>query len=257
MHSLLKPSLLFLLLPSPMKKCVSYYGGTKMSVFHAFVTENIMRYCITYDWDTFIKMESSFLQTDQKSDVTKNSSKVGLILVGITGGVAVALSVICIPFVSPALRRICLPYVPATTQQVDNVLHALKSQSGSSIDLGSGDGRIVFALAKAGFRADGIELNPWLVLYSRFQAVSQGISSKTSFYRKDLWKFNVNKYDNVVIFGVEQMMNDVEEKFIRELRSNCTIVACRFPLPNVKPLNTIGHGVDTVWVYKTPLMLSR
>lgn len=34
-------------------------------------------------------------------------------------------------------------------------------------DLGSGDGRIVIALAKQGYRAAGYELNYWLVLYSR------------------------------------------------------------------------------------------
>ena len=44
-------------------------------------------------------------------------------------------------------------------------------------------------------------------------------------------------------------MEELEKKFIRELKSDCRIVACRFPLPNLKPLKTIGHGVDTVWIY--------
>lgn len=47
------------------------------------------------------------------------------------------------PFVTPALRRIVLPYVPATTQQVENIFLGLKGRSGTLIDLGSGDGRIV------------------------------------------------------------------------------------------------------------------
>lgn len=59
------------------------------------------------------------------------------------GGLAAAISIVCIPFLSPAFRKICLPYVPATNQQVQNVLQALKGRSGSLIDLGSGDGRIV------------------------------------------------------------------------------------------------------------------
>lgn len=59
------------------------------------------------------------------------------------GGAALALSVICLPFVSPALRRVCLPYVPATNSQVENVLKALRGRSGRFVDLGSGDGRIV------------------------------------------------------------------------------------------------------------------
>ncbi|XP_048509781.1 ATP synthase subunit C lysine N-methyltransferase isoform X1 [Athalia rosae] len=184
------------------------------------------------------------------SGAKRGLSHTGFILVGITGGAAVAISAICLPFVSPALRRICLPYVPATTQQVDNVLQALKGRSGTLVDLGSGDGRIVFAAARKGFTADGVELNPWLVVYSRFIALTQRLSAKVTFFRKDLWKFNLEKYDNVVVFGVEQMMDKVEQKFIAELRSESVIVACRFPLPNLEPIAILGHGVDTVWVYK-------
>ena len=54
-----------------------------------------------------------------------------------------ALSALCLPFVTPALRRVCLPYVPATDVQVANVLRALKGRTGSLVDIGSGDGRIV------------------------------------------------------------------------------------------------------------------
>lgn len=46
----------------------------------------------------------------------------------------------------------------------------------------------VLAAARHGYQAHGIELNPWLVLYSRIQARWQGLSSLASFSRQDLWK---------------------------------------------------------------------
>lgn len=61
----------------------------------------------------------------------------------ILGGVALGLTVICAPFVSPALRKFCLPYIPATNEQLVNILAALKGRKGTLLDLGSGDGRIV------------------------------------------------------------------------------------------------------------------
>lgn len=61
----------------------------------------------------------------------------------ILGGISIALSIICYPFISPALRKVCLPYVPATNLQIQNVLHVIKGRKGKLIDLGSGDGRIV------------------------------------------------------------------------------------------------------------------
>ncbi|XP_051162744.1 ATP synthase subunit C lysine N-methyltransferase [Leptopilina boulardi] len=184
---------------------------------------------------------------------TNSSSKWGLILVSLTGGLATILSVICIPFVSPALRKVCLPYVPATTKQVDNILKALSGRNGTLIDLGSGDGRIVVAAAKSGFKAYGIELNPCLIAYSKVLALTKGLSSNASFFRGDLWKCNLSNYNNIVIFGVSQMMADIEKKFNNELNKNTIVVACRFPLPNSMPVMTIGHGIDTVWVYKMPL----
>lgn len=61
-------------------------------------------------------------------------------------------------------------------------------------------------MAKRGFKAHGIELNTWLVWYSRLQALINGLSSDTAFHKQDLWKHHLGKYDNVVIFGVDQMV---------------------------------------------------
>lgn len=72
---------------------------------------------------------------------------------------------------------------------------------------GSGDGRIVHLAAQNGYSAHGIELNPWLVMYSKFKSLTMGLSSNATFSRQDLWKTNFGQYDNVVIFGVEQMVN--------------------------------------------------
>ncbi|XP_066994258.1 ATP synthase subunit C lysine N-methyltransferase [Anabrus simplex] len=181
--------------------------------------------------------------------IPRRFSKAGLFLVSLTGGAAVALSVVCLPFVSPALRRVCLPYVPATGTQVSNVLMALSGRQGRLVDLGSGDGRIVLSAAQAGFSADGIELNPWLVGYSRLQAYRLGLRSKANFYRQDLWKTNLAPYHNVVIFGVQEMMPELEEKLIQELREDTCVIACRFPFPSRTPDSVLGSGIDTVWKY--------
>ncbi|XP_076630776.1 ATP synthase subunit C lysine N-methyltransferase [Colletes latitarsis] len=194
--------------------------------------------------------EISYILSNNTTTTPRKASKLGLYLIGITGGIATAISIICIPFVSPAFRKICLPYVPATRQQVQNVLQALDGRTGSVVDLGSGDGRIVFAAAKAGFKAHGVELNSWLVWYSRLKALLTGLSSQTTFINQNLWKYNLRNYDNVVLFGVDQMMEDIEKKFRTELQNNCIIVACRFPLPNMNALKIVGQGVDTVWIYK-------
>ncbi|CAH1107786.1 unnamed protein product [Psylliodes chrysocephalus] len=141
-----------------------------------------------------------------RTEIPTKISPVGKFFIGVTGGIAFGLTIICAPFVSPALRKYCLPYIPATNEQIANILTALKGRRGTLLDLGSGDGRIVIEAAKHDFNSHGVELNPWLVLFSKFSAFREGAASRVKFYRKDLWKFNISQYDNIVIFGVEQMI---------------------------------------------------
>lgn len=192
------------------------------------------------------------LELHQSTD--KNSSRklstIGKALIYTTGGLAVGVSIVCIPFVSPAFRRVCLPYVPATTNQLLGVTKALRGRTGRLLDVGSGDGRIVFTTAKMGFKSDGVELNPWLVYYSRIAALLEPKCRSSKFYRKNLWTFDLKPYNNIVIFGVEQMMKEFEKKLLEEANTGTVVVACRFPLPNMMPLETIGDGVDTVWKYE-------
>lgn len=64
----------------------------------------------------------------------------------------------------------------------------------------------ITAAAKHGCIAHGVELNTWLVQYSRLSALCHGVSKRIRFHQRDLWKFNVSPYQYIVIFGVEQMV---------------------------------------------------
>ncbi|KAI9580382.1 ATP synthase subunit C lysine N-methyltransferase [Glossina fuscipes] len=186
-----------------------------------------------------------------QTDTRKSMSNGAKVLIAATGGIGLGISIVCFAFVAPAFRRICLPYVPATAEQIKNVLHFLPRNENRVrlLDIGSGDGRIVIATAQQGIKCShGVELNPWLVWYSRFAALKEGVYPKTKFFCKDLWKFNLKPYDYVIIFGVEQMMEQLENKLVLEA-PHSKVIACRFPLPNLKPVKSIDAGVDTVWFY--------
>ncbi|XP_077125581.1 ATP synthase subunit C lysine N-methyltransferase isoform X3 [Ranitomeya variabilis] len=185
---------------------------------------------------------------------TEKNKTWGLVATGVVGGTLVALYAVATPFVSPALRKICLPFVPATELQMENIFKMLMFRSGTFVDLGSGDGRIVIAAAKKGFQAVGYELNPWLVWYSRYNAWKEGVHQNTKFHISDLWKVTFSQYTNVVIFGVPHMMPLLEKKLQVELSLTSRVVACRFPFPNWIPDHISGHGIDTVWVYDMKIL---
>jgi hypothetical protein len=47
-------------------------------------------------------------------------------------------------------------------------------------------------------------------------------------------------------------MPELEVKLRKELHNGAHVVACRFPFPTWTPDATLGTGLDTVWLYKTP-----
>ncbi|XP_048777681.1 ATP synthase subunit C lysine N-methyltransferase-like [Ostrea edulis] len=199
-------------------------------------------------------MESVLNETSSTERKPEKKSYTGYIITGTLAGIVFGIHLIAGPFITPALRRVCLPFVPASEEQVDNVFRMLKGRKGKFVDLGSGDGRLVREAAKKSFTAHGVEMNVWLVLYSKFKASREGLSSKATFSRTDLWKHSLQQYDNIVIFGVQSMMKELEKKIIAECKDDVRVVACRFPLPNIEPEAEIGTGVDTVWLYKIPKM---
>ena len=191
----------------------------------------------------------STLEEKQK----KPRSRLALAGLAITGGLAVGVSLVTFSFVSPALRRICLPFVPATENQINNVLKLCRKSGGGErstlVDLGSGDGRIVFSAAKNGYQATGYELNPWLVLYSKISARLQKLSATATFERRDLWKVEYKNYDNIVIFGVADMMDELSVKLEEDMCDNSRVIACRFEIPRWTPVQEIQDGVDSAWLY--------
>uniref|UniRef100_A0A8C5REU9 ATP synthase subunit C lysine N-methyltransferase n=1 Tax=Laticauda laticaudata TaxID=8630 RepID=A0A8C5REU9_LATLA len=182
------------------------------------------------------------------ADEDANKRNWGVLLPGIIGGTLVALYSVAIPFIAPALRKHCLPFVPATSKQIENVLIMLKGRKGMLVDIGSGDGRIVIAAAKVGFKAVGYELNPWLVWYSRYRAWREGVHQDVNFYISDLWKVSsLSHYLN--ISDVSSQMLQLEKKLGDELLQDATVIACRFPFPHWRPNHSFGEGNDTVWAY--------
>lgn len=185
----------------------------------------------------------------------------GKTVMAVGAGLAAVIYGITIPFIAPGFRRIVLPYVPATEIQISNIKSCLRGRRGSMIDLGSGDGRIVLSVMNSAAskesevqieKADGVELNRWLVYYSRLQRWKNRDTmdkSKIKFYKKDILKTNLGLYDNIVVFGVESLMEALESKLSEELGPDSIIVACRFPMPNWNPDFEFGEGIDKVWVY--------
>ncbi|XP_060894777.1 adenine nucleotide translocase lysine N-methyltransferase [Labrus mixtus] len=157
-------------------------------------------------------------------------------------------------FSVPGFRRIPwnlkVPYLPSSKDQTLNTMKLLEGRTGRLADLGSGDGRLVFAASSAGFRCTGFEINSILVSYSRNKARWRGLpSSQATFVKKDFWKIDLSPYDNVTAFLSPEVMGVLSEKLLKELPDDARVIACRFPFPDWPPQSSAGSGLDQTFAY--------
>ncbi|XP_054246877.1 adenine nucleotide translocase lysine N-methyltransferase [Indicator indicator] len=154
----------------------------------------------------------------------------------------------------PGFRRVPLrlqvPFQASGPRQEANALALLRGRPGKTVDLGSGDGRLVIEAYKQGLRpAVGYELNPWLLCLSHCQAWRAGCHGQVSFLRRDLWKVNLSDCYNVIVFLAPSVKPPLARKLLAELPDEARVVAGRFPFPSWTPSSSLGQGLEQVWAY--------
>lgn len=128
-------------------------------------------------------------------------------------------------------------YVASSDESTKQILAAATKYGAKRIvDLGSGDGKVVIALAKEGFRVDGVELNPWLVWLSRQNLKKAGVEDKAHIYWKSFWSFDASPYDMVVLYVVQLHMGKLEKKLRKELSKGSYVISNYFVFPHMETL---------------------
>ena len=97
-----------------------------------------------------------------------------------------------------------------------------------AVDVGSGDGRVVIAMAQRGLDAHGYEINPFLVLISKRSIKKLGLQSRAHIYWKNFWNEDFSRFDVVTIYGISYIMDKLEAKLKRELNPGAKVVSNYF-----------------------------
>lgn len=106
------------------------------------------------------------------------------------------------------------PFVPMLRRDMDILFDDLKlSKHDHVVDLGAGDGRVLQAAARHGARVSGVEINPFLVLISRFRIPKN--RGRVTF--GNMWKYKLpDDTTHVVVFAAEVFMNKLEKYLVTE-----------------------------------------
>jgi ribosomal protein L11 methylase PrmA len=100
-------------------------------------------------------------------------------------------------------------------------------------DLGSGDGRLAIALARAGAsEVHGYEINWLLVQYSRARVARAGLSDRITIHWQSMWDVDLSHCDVVTTYQHTMVMAKLEAKLLTELKPTARVVSNSFRFPN-------------------------
>ncbi|MGH7157161.1 MAG: class I SAM-dependent methyltransferase [Candidatus Saccharimonadales bacterium] len=137
------------------------------------------------------------------------------------------------------------PYFPSLKPHIKAALDLLDLKEGQVVyDLGCGDGRFLRAAAKAGYRAVGYELNPFMFLVSWLSTRKYGRQVKVRW--GNFWKADISKADAIFIFLLDKYMPRFDEKLQKEAKPGLKLASHTFKIPGKKPVKQ-NYGV---YLYK-------
>ena len=117
------------------------------------------------------------------------------------------------------------------------------------VDVGSGNGKLLFEIAKSGATAYGYEINPVLVALTKRNIKKLGLEGKVFVEQADFFKKDLSKFDAVVVYGITYIMHRLEKKLTRELKSGTRIISNHFEFPNLKCAKKEGE-IKLYRIYK-------
>ncbi len=140
-------------------------------------------------------------------------------------------------FVLPFTKGV--PYVPLRKKQLNYVVNVFNFNKDLKIvDLGCGDGRVLRKLEKKGFKKlIGYEINLWP--YSLAKLKNIFFRSKSKIVLKNFEKINLSQFDIVFCYLLGSYLEQLKEKFEKELNPGSKVISYGFQVKGWKPSQII------------------
>lgn len=131
------------------------------------------------------------------------------------------------------------PYLPTMSRQVQAAIKLADLEPGQTLlELGSGDGRVLVAAARAGLSVVGYELNPLLFAFSWL---------RTRRYRKQVklvlgnfWQHSWPQCDAIYVFLLPRLMTKLERKIETEQLKEVPVISFAFKFNDLVPESEVA-----------------
>jgi SAM-dependent methyltransferase len=133
------------------------------------------------------------------------------------------------------------PWVPTWKTDVRRFLALAELAPGKRfVDLGCGDGRLVFTAAKAGADATGYEISllPYLIALLHRAFLPSEARRRAGIRYRDFWNADLRNADVLYTFLMPEHKERLRKKFEAELRPGTIVITYVWPLDGWTPVAT-------------------
>lgn len=127
------------------------------------------------------------------------------------------------------------PFVGSDPENVARMVKLAAPASGETvIDLGSGDGRIVFAAltGRPGVRGIGVDINAGLVAKANAAAGAQNLADRAQFMHQNVFDADLGKVDVIFMWLFPELMRLLRPKILAQARPGTRVVAATWGIGN-------------------------
>lgn len=133
------------------------------------------------------------------------------------------------------------PYAPTPKKDLQKLFKSLRlNKNDVIVDLGSGDGRLLFIAAQRGVLAIGYEMNPFLYLLTTLRIKFSDFERVPEIHLANFWKQDLKSATIIFAFILPQFMNRLERKLTLEASKNTKVITYLTNLPNKKPVKNLS-----------------
>jgi SAM-dependent methyltransferase len=123
------------------------------------------------------------------------------------------------------------PYLPTLQPQVETALDMLDLKKGDTLlELGCGDGRVLVAAAKRGWKVVGYELNPLLAGLAWLRTRRYGRTVMVVW--GDYWQASWPEAQGIFAFLLPRYMKKLDKKIIQQINQPVKLVSFAFRIPD-------------------------
>jgi SAM-dependent methyltransferase len=162
------------------------------------------------------------------------------------------------------------PFVGSNPENVRRMVELAAPRSGETvIDLGSGDGRIVFAATEGrpGVRGLGVDIDKELVQKSNAAAKAKGLGDRVRFLHQNAFDADLGKVDVIFMWLFPELMRLLRPKILAHARPGTRVVAATWDLGSWQPDAVDDQGgaapairkwivparIDGAWEWEIPI----